>query len=180
MCTAKCSKIFDWENKLTMDACALSAKQRENKSIQQYSLYNFYGDCHYNTVQEMAVCHPNLHFRNGYGFTSACTVDTDSAYRFPKTTHGPEKKILCTRTFTAVPDLKSGCLAPDIESYLKNGLDTNMFYCGRNAERDFDRFTPLLDCVQSYVNGYSKNNYFPTGIDSREETRKIMRNKCSQ
>jgi hypothetical protein len=174
--TSTCSKIFDWENRVSMDNCALVSKKISNDSIQQYNLYNFYGDCEYDTVQKTALCHPNLHFRNGYGFTSACTVDTDSAIRLPNTTHGPEKKQLHMRNFHSVPNMGRGTLVPDTESFLKNGMDTNIQSC---IEKETDyAFIPLIDCVQNYITGYAKQDFFHEGINSREETRRQMR-KCA-
>jgi DNA-binding protein Fis len=173
-----CSNLFDFENRLTNDTCAQESKESGNKHILNYNTYNFYGDCDNAKLKKLAADCPNLHFRNGYGFTSSCTVDTDSAMRFAVQTHGPERRQMNTRTFTAVPDMSRGCAAPDVESYLLNGQDTNLIReCKHSAEMDYNRFTPLLDCVQDYVKGYSERNYFPVGIDSRETMRKYMR-KC--
>lgn len=173
-----CSNLFDYENRLTNDTCAQQNKELGNKNIFSYNTYNFFGDCDNLQLKKLASECPNLHFRNGYGITSSCTVDTDSAMRFAVQTHGPERRQMHVRPFTAVPDMSRGSATPDVESYLINGQDTTMIReCNRTAEADYNRFTPLLGCVQDYVNGYSERNYFPTGIDSRETMRKYMR-KC--
>jgi hypothetical protein len=174
-----CSKLFDYENRLTGDTCAQAQKESGNNEIFGYNTYNFYGDCDSTKLKEMAADCPNLHFRNGYGFTSSCTVDTDSAVRFPVNTHGPERRQMNVRPFTAVPNMSRGCLMPDTESFLLNGEDTTMLrQCNRTAERNYDRFVPLIGCVQDYVNGFAANNYFPTGMDSRETMRKHMYKTC--
>ena len=178
--SANSCKFFDYENRLTGDTCAQALKENGNKEMLDYNTYNFYGDCDNNKLAQMAADCPNLHFRNGYGVTSACTVDTDSAVRFSKQTHGPEKRQMSVRPFTSVPDMSRGCLMVDTESYLLNGQDTTLLReCNRTAERNYDRFTPLLGCVQNYVDGFAANNYFPVGIDSRETMRKqLLTNNC--
>jgi len=176
--TSSC-KLFDWENRLTADTCAQNIREGENKEILSYTTFNFYGECdNKGTIGLAAEC-PNLHFRNGYGFTSACTVDTDSAVRFSEQTHGPEKRQMHVRPFTAVPDMSRGSCSVDVESYLLNAQDTTIIReCNRTAESGYDRFVPLLDCVKDHVDGYANRNYFPIGADSREISRKHMRESC--
>jgi hypothetical protein len=164
-------KLFDWENRLTADTCAQNVRNEENKDILSYNTYNFYGDCD----RKIALANecPNLHFRNGYGFTSACTVDTDSAVRFSQQTHGPEKRQVNIRPFTAVPDMSRGSCSIDTESYLLNAQDTTIIReCNRVDPGD--RFTPLLDCVQDYVRGYGYLDR-NIGADSREISRQYMK-----
>jgi len=171
---------FLFENKLSVDACALGAKERENQSIRDYQLFNFYGSCDSSNVQEFASKNPNLTFRNGYGVTSSCTVDTDSAMRMTCLGHGPEKRQLSTRNFIAVPDMSRGCSLPDTETYLLNAQDTTLYReCDRLAEKNYDRFVPLMPCINEHIKGYGQRDYFPVGIDSREETRKKMSNCLS-
>lgn len=170
-------KMYDFENRLTTDTCAQKVRESNNTEISNYNLYNYFGDCENDALQKMAAECPNLHFKNGYGFTSACTVDTDSAVRFQVMTHGHEKRQLNVRPFTAVPNMSRGVFVPDVESALLNSQDTTIIReCGRIVERDFDRFVPFVGCVQSHVDGYSANNFFPTGMDTRETMRKRMKN----
>ena len=173
-------KMFDFENRLSTDTCAQNVKDQANKELANYKTYNYFGDCENATLQSMAASCPNLHFRNGYGFTSACTVDADSAMRFPVQTHGQERRQLNVRPFTAVPDMSRGSVLPDVESRLKNAEDTTVIReCNRITEANFDRFTPLIGCVQRFVDGYAANNIFPVGMDTRENMRKAARS-CAQ
>ena len=169
-----CKNLFDWENRLTGDTCAIAKKENDNKEILSYTTYNFYGDCENSKLQKLALDCPNLHFKNGYGFTNACTVDTDSAVRFSTQTHGPEKRQLNTRNFYAVPNMSRGTVNADTESFLLNAQDTTIIReCNRTAETNYDRFTPMIDCIQDHVRGYSEER--PMGLDSREAMRKQMR-----
>jgi hypothetical protein len=171
---------FFFENKLTTDSCATSARERENQSIRDYQLFNFYGACDNSNVASFAAANPNLTYRNGYGVSSACTIDQDSTVRLTCLGHGPERRQLPVRNFVAVPDMSRGCSLPDTESYLINGQDTTLYReCDRLTEKDFNRFVPLMGCTEDYIKGFGARDYFPIGIDSREETRKKL-GACSR
>ena len=173
-------KRFDFENRLTTDTCAQNVKDGANREISNYNLYNYYGDCENASLQKLAAECPNLHFKNGFGYTNACTIDLDSAMRFQVQTHGQERRQLNARPFTAVPNMGRGCLIPDVESYLLNGQDTTIVReCNRISEANFDRFTPLIGCVKNYIDGFSANNYFPTGVDSRETMRRKLKESAT-
>jgi len=180
---SKRSEIFFSDNALRNDACAQNTRERDNLDIYSYNLFNFYGDCERGQTElnAFAAQHPNLKFKNGYGNTNSCTVDKDSKARLVCLSHGPEKRQLDVRSFTAVPDMSRGCLIPDTESYLLNGQDTTYFReCNRTAEKSYDRFIPLLDCMQDYVNGYAVRDYFPRGADSRQVVRDYLHEaKCT-
>ena len=176
--------LFLGDNALVNDDCAQNARERDNSDIYNYNLFNFYGSCETGTTQvsEFAAQHPNLKFRNGYGYASACTIDNDSKTRMTCLSHGPEKRQLPVRNFTAVPDMSRGCAIPDTESYLLNSLDTTYSReCNRTAEKPYNRFVPLLDCMQDYVNGYAERNFFPIGADSRQAVRDYLHNaRCAK
>jgi hypothetical protein len=178
--TESTDKMFDWENAISMDTCALAAKQHTNTSIFDYLMYSDRNDvgCEVTDqrIREFSDKYPNLRFRNGYGVTSACTVDADTEARMVGPTHGHEKRQLDVRNFHAVPFFGRGCLAPDTESFLKNGQSSTFERsCEPLTERNFDRFVPFLDCIQKHVDGYAATDYFPVGMDSRETYRKHMR-----
>lgn len=180
-------KFFDWENKISMDPCALLTKERENESIHDYRTYNFYqdGDCEESArrVQEFAMEYPNLRFRNGYGVASSCTIDDDSKLRYSsEVTHGPERRQYQTRSFQAVPAFNRGSCAPNTESFLINGLDTTpLRQCDRLAERNFDRFIPLLSCVEKHIeaSALALPKTHTIGENSRDMVRNMrMQSKC--
>jgi hypothetical protein len=149
---------FDEENHLSQDDCALLARTLVNKSIADYTLFNnfFTANCkggQTEKISEFMTNNPNLHYRDGYGFASSCGVDNDSELRNnSKMTHDREKIALCTRWYTAVPDLGRGGLIPNIESRLKYNEDTSdLRDCDRVTEKDFNRFIPLPKCMADNV-----------------------------
>lgn len=146
-------RVFELENRLTTDDCAMVNREFVNKSMNDYNLYNMYfmSDCQVDNEKMKTFMYenPNLRFKDGYGFTNSCVVDLDSALRNDsKLTHDRTKIQLCTRWNKAVPNLGKGGLIPNIESQLKNGEDTSAIrVCNRVAEKDFDRFIPLPGCL---------------------------------
>jgi hypothetical protein len=146
-------RVFELENNIGTDDCAIVNREYVNKSINDYNLYNmfFTSDCLADNAKmyEFANENPNLHYRDGYGVTNGCVVDMDSAMRNDsRITHDRTKIQLCSRWNLAVPDLGRGGLIPNIESRLRNGDDTSVIrVCDKVSEKDFDRFTPLTGCV---------------------------------
>ena len=147
--------LFDWENKISMDKCALLAKERENMSMLEYHTFNYFGNCteRLNKINEFSTKYPNLRFKDGYGVAN-CLIDNDTQMRFDNTrlTHGPEKRQYHVRNFQAVPYFGRGSCAPNTESLLKNGEDTSKLkHCNILTETDFNRYVPFIDCIKNYV-----------------------------
>jgi hypothetical protein len=146
-------RVFELENNLGSDDCTMVNREFVNKSVNDYNLYNmfFTSDCKKDNLQmkQFMTDNPNLHYRDGYGYTNACVVDMDSELRNDsKITHDKTKIQLCSRWNTAVPNLGKGGLIPNIESRLKSQDDTSINKdCSKIAERNFDRFTPLIGCI---------------------------------
>jgi hypothetical protein len=149
---------FDEENRLSQDDCALLTKSLVNKSIASYAFFNNYftANCEKDDnkkLQEFLVNNPNLHFKDGFGVTTPCVIDTDSELRNnAKMTNDRERVSLCTRWYTAVPALSKGGLIPNIESRLKyNGDTSDIRECDRVTEKDFNRFIPLPRCMADTI-----------------------------
>jgi len=164
-------KLFDWENKLSMDTCAQKLKDTGNVAYMDYNLQNFYGppcESKSGAVRaELVSKYPNLRYREGYGVASGCAIDADSDVRLVAPTHGPERRQLFTRNFKAVPAFNRGCLdMTTVESVLKNG-ESEERQCGHLAESDFDRFTPLTPCMKDWVKGHGAAA-IPVGANTRE------------
>jgi hypothetical protein len=146
-------RVFELGTDLGSDKCAMVNKEFVNRSINDYNLYNMYftSDCtgDNSKMSQFVSDNPNLRYKDGFGFTNSCVVDMDSALRNDsRLTHDKTKIQLCTRWNKAVPDLGKGGLIPNIESRLKNSEDTSVIrVCDRVAEKDFDRYTPLVGCV---------------------------------
>jgi hypothetical protein len=170
---------FNWENKLSMDACAQLQRERENLSLLDYRTYNFYnqGSCDVKNkaVEALVAKYPNFRFRDGYGVANSCTIDADNRIRYEsELTHGRERQQLTTRQFTAVPDFARGSCAPNTESLLVNGYDTSHIrVCNRTVEADFNRYMPYLGCVQDYVEGKALS--LPEWLSIGENSREIVR-----
>ncbi len=170
-------RYFDSGNKLTQDSCALASKDAENDSIFEYNTFNQYDldrDCS-RTVQNFALDHPNLRFRNGYGIASTCTIDQDSAVRYGvQQTHDHTRQQLCTRVFSAVPDFSRGAQThPGLESQLVQGADTfvNNNECLSLGERQTYYPTPLVKCMQGFITraGACVPLAHPIGVSSKDE-----------
>ena len=152
-------RYFDSTNKVSQDACALEARDRENASMIDYNTFNFYGPCAETDkkVKELAQEHPNLTFRIGYGVASSCTIEDDNKLRMGFDLRGPERKNLCSRNFVAAPSFARGHLIPNLESALLNGVDTLIDRdCYKLAETQFGVFQPLNSCVESHLKNASE------------------------
>jgi hypothetical protein len=97
----------------------------------------------------------NFTIREGYGYASGCTVDTDSELRLNSAvTHNKERQQLCARTFTGCPRLTYGGLIPNVESRLRNADDTSDI---RNLDKVMEKnfiplsFTPMIGCLNKNI-----------------------------
>ena len=146
---------FEEQNRLTQDRCALLTKELQNRSMTDYVLFNMYptSTCATDELKEFLITHPNLRYRDGFGNVNACTVDDDSGLRNQaKMTNFREKEQLCTRWYQAGPNVGKGGLVPNVESRLKIAEDTSRIReCDIVAEKDFDRFTPMLGCLAGSI-----------------------------
>jgi hypothetical protein len=146
-------RVFELENRLKSDDCAINSYNLQNRSIEDYRLFNMYptSACDASTGQltDFMAANPNLRFRDGFGNVNKCTVDADSKIRNDPTklTNFREKTQLCTRWYQAVPDFGHAGLVPNVESALKLGEDTSYIKdCDRVMEKQFDVFIPFNTC----------------------------------
>lgn len=146
---------FNEANRLTEDRCAILTKELQNRSINDYYLYNMFPTacCDDSELREFTIENPNLRYRDGMGNVNACTVDEDSDLRNnSKLTNFREKEQLCTRWYQANPNIGKGGLIPNVESKLMNAEDTSAIRdCDIIAERNFDRFTPMIGCLATSI-----------------------------
>lgn len=147
--------VFEEQNRLSLDRCALLTKELQNRSISDYNMFNMYpsASCDSNKLMEFTIRNPNLRFRDGFGNVNGCTVDADSDIKLKaKLTNVREKEQLCTRWYQAGPNIGRGGLIPAIESKLQMSEDTHdMKDCDIVAERDFNRFIPMIGCLASSI-----------------------------
>lgn len=146
--------LYDADNRLTADLCAVRLKDRANASVAQYALTNLRAECPDDRKVFVdghplawAAEHRNLWSWDGYGL-NVRAVDSDSKLRDSEATHMRARIQLPKRVFHAVPSLAHGQPAPDAEARIQSGLDTApVRACDRLAERDFHRFNPAVAAV---------------------------------
>jgi hypothetical protein len=144
-------------NRLNDDKCTLNARELDNDSINTHELFNFYynKDCSCPVLDDIAL-ENNFNVREGYGYTSGCTVDADSDLRINGSvrTHDRGRIQLCSRTYQGVPNLNKGGLIPNIDSRLKNADDTSDI---RNIDKVSEKtfiplsFMPMIKCLDKNI-----------------------------
>jgi hypothetical protein len=167
--------LWDADNRLADDKCAILARLRDNDSLLEYRFYDPYGRCktpcqdRKRMLANFAAHHPNLHFWDGYGI-APCDVEGEGQLNHASAwTNAKERQHLPKRVFTSAPNLARGIIQPNTESVLISGEDTSSLReCGRLAERDFDRFVPgvQVQCVEHTVPSWTWG-----GDSSRDITR---------
>jgi hypothetical protein len=148
--------MYDLENRLNNDECALADRDRQSLEAAQYGLANFYPSnvpaCS-TKAAELSNCYVNLHFRDGYGNANACVIDADSAARLgAKQTNSPHKLELKARVFHGHPHLERGQILPSKESTLIHSeISRDRVPCAATTEKTIDRFVPLIPCLLETV-----------------------------
>jgi len=174
-------RIFDNQNRVGIDDCSTTAKEYQNASINDYSLWNTYfmtcDEAGEKQVEDFATENINLHYRNGYGFTSACHIDSDTDLRNNAvwTSEKPRTQLF-TRFYQANPDMTRGVPQPHIENPLIQGNNVkNNSYRNETEEIDFDRFVPFVPYMQENVQNV-ENIVLPFH-QSGQDTRELMRSQ---
>ena len=152
------SRKFELEHRIGADECAQSARELQNRSIDDYYLFNAYStnsaDCKAEEEKVRAFMSANhISYRDGYGFANQCHVDDDSKIRMgQEMTHDRSRTQLFTRTFQAVPNFARGGLIPNVESRLVQGDQvSDKRACDVLAEVNYNRNVPLLECLKGNV-----------------------------
>jgi hypothetical protein len=173
-------KFFENENRLGTDTCAINAKDYQNISMEDYSLWNNYNTkcsaAEQRRLEEFAANNNNLTFRKGYGYADNCVVDDDSELRLDgKLTKEKAKTQLFLRFYQSGPNLGKGHTIADVESRLIYAEDTTQRReCSwKIAEKDYDRFTPLLPCLEKNIQN-PKHVIFPGHLGG-DNSRILMR-----
>lgn len=140
------------QNRLSTDTCAMMSKELQNQAMNMYTMYGTM-ECDNTQILEFTARNPNLHYRDGVGNANACVIDEDSELRLnSRLTNLREKDQLCTRWYQAGPNIGKGGLIANVESRLILSDDTSQTYCQDVlAERNFDRFVPMLGCLKTAV-----------------------------
>jgi hypothetical protein len=177
----KDTQMFDIQNRVKADDCAITAKEYQNASINDYSLWNTYfmacDESGEKQVEEFAAKNINLHYRNGVGMTTACHIDNDTDMRNNAVwTSEKPRTQLYTRFYQANPNMTRGVPQPHIENPLIQGNNIkNNSYRNELEEQNYDRFVPFVPYLQENIQNV-ENIVLPfhqTGADTRE----IMRSR---
>jgi|TARA_Y100000389_G_scaffold3023_3_gene2945 hypothetical protein len=170
-------KLFDIQNRIGNDDCALGFETNYNKSVSDYMLFNNYqtnqqddNKCvmNFDKVSEFAN-NNHMMVRDGYGNTNGCFIDNDSDVRKFNLTSDKKRDILNTRMYRGGPNLSRGSTNPEVESKLIQGnMSTND--C---PNRSLDVFIPMLPCLKKSIQ--DPNNIIESwqrGGDSTRDTLK--------
>jgi hypothetical protein len=187
------------QNTLGRDACATAARNHTNTSILEYQTWNSWtnacGDAggaagvsvgdpcssasleREKQVMEFGLRNHNLRYKNGVGL-SPCHIDVDNDLRLNQLWNKEKAKSqMFTRFYTAHPNLARGKLEPEVEDKLLQGDDTGRLKpCLRLDESAYDRFIPLLPCLQQQLNDPDTKvqPFNPVGEDSRQMMRDMQ------
>lgn len=168
---------FNNSQHINDDLCAISSRDLQNKSIDQYVLQNFYPtvNCEKGlNDNDIFLNNLNLHARDGFGNTNSCGIDVDSKLRLSDMIHPRGKEQLCVRFYEACPNLNKGGLIPNIESRLKSAEDTSDIRdCIRTTEIDYNRWIPLPPCMKNNIQ--NPNNIVWNGVWGGDNTRDYRR-----
>jgi hypothetical protein len=175
-------RIFDLEHRPHSDACAIEARDAQNKSLNEYRLFNPYStsstkcDDAESKIKEFTTVNHTT-YKDGYGNANACRIDADTTMRLgAQITNERYKVPLNTRLFTAVPNLSRGGLAPEVESRLTQGQDTQVKKsCDNLGGIQIDRFVPLLPCLKDTIQ--NPETIVPKWTWGGEPTRDSMRQR---
>jgi len=146
--------LFDQNNRLGEDECALLSRDRGNNDVVSYTTFNTYpeGTACRDDVRKASDFALNNYMRQngGYGVTDACFVDTDTSIRQPNMTTDRSRTQLFARIFQAGPDFSHGRPKPEEESVILQGNDTS-YEAPCEASHTDRVFTPMLPCLQRSV-----------------------------
>lgn len=176
--------LFNVEDSINKDTCAISARNKQNNSISEYNVYNYFKgntpDCEaYDKTSIMNLSlDTQMHIKDGYGIGNMCVVDTDSKLRNDAIwTNSKEKSQLYTRVFQGTPNINKGGLNVPIEDRVKQGeYNTIKKGCDRVSETQLDSFIPLVPCLAKNVQN-TKHIIPEWGVWGGQPTRDFIHQK---
>ena len=152
--SSSCAPLYFLENRLMDDDCEVADRDRQSGEAEGYQLANFFPTnapaCN-PKVAEVAACHPNLHYRDGFGVLNACNVDVDSDVRLGgRITNSRHRHVYKNRVFQGSGHFYRGPVLPDSESGLiQSDITREKKPCNVVPDTlDSNVFVPLLPCIQ--------------------------------
>lgn len=144
-------------SRLGYDNCAMVSDTKQSRGPGHYQLDNFKDcNCEAPVTEKLAHKYPDVHYRDGYGWTShnGCNVDNDSNLRNSRNlTQLRCRRNLNTRPYLTVPYMGRGPGDTGTESFLRPGTATNY---GRPCNtlggvHTEQQFIPLVSCLQETI-----------------------------
>ena len=152
--------VFEENTRLRHDDCDKESRELQNNDAYKYTTFNNIAT-NQNTAEKCKSNRESLldfslnnymNIRDGYGFTNACGVDTDSKVRNDFEMHDKGKQQLNSRVFVGGPNANKGGLEPGIDSKLTQGtFVSKKETCDVLSERNFDRFEPMPEAILKSV-----------------------------
>jgi hypothetical protein len=157
------SSVFLNSRRVCSDQCAKEAKDMQNDSIFNYSIYQDIPiKCESPTARypNFSYDHVNLRGRVGYGLADDCLVDQYSGLRNDPSqlTRDRCPIQLFSRVFQGCPNLRPGVPNPDMEMPITQGsssgeLDGIRYPCKKSImEITTNKPVPLVDCMKDIQN----------------------------
>jgi len=175
--------MFDSSDHISFDGCAVLQRDIDSRLAASYTLTNLrpappaFGSDDKGKPRsgddDFALSHRNLRKWDGYG-PSGSRVEGDTRLRLDAERTRPRARLqLCSRVFSAAPNLASARGEPGLEARVTAGVDTS---CSRRAaglrvsEADFGRFDPGVCAVPV-------DNVVPTWTVGGSSSRDIARTR---
>ena len=140
---------FFLDGRLGLDDCALAANEKQNKSIDDYYLFDPRAGCKDRKFENVAQCN-NMVVNNGYGYTDGCNVDIDSRLR-----NGGEitNKNVINQDYRKCANKDCDEDMKDIENRFRRGNDFGLKRCDVISEvSTYDlQVYPLVPCLQRNI-----------------------------
>ena len=171
------SKVIEYNmgSSICSDTCWKNSKEENNKEISDYNLFDRYADFKsdntYGSFPNLALEHPDLRGRPGYGVADSYLIDNYSALRNdPEAlTHDKCQNQIFERVFQAPPLIKGAEGNIEEELSLLSGNDTNQFKCKKTImEKELNYAYPLVDCLKDLQN---PDHIVPEWTNGGEDTR---------
>ena len=136
---------FFLDARLGLDDCALAANEKQNKTIDDYYLFDPRAGCEDRKFENVAQCN-NMIISNGYGVTDGCNVDVDSQLR-----NGGEitdKKII-NQKYRSCANNECELDMKSLENRIRRGNDYGLKRCDAISEvSTYDlQVYPLVPCL---------------------------------
>lgn len=170
---------------LENDKCYIDTRTRQDDNFFKYNVFN-YNDCGCGAkaVRDLSVKQPEVHYRDGYGWTSqdGCNIDNDSYMRNARNMTNPRLvQQLYERPYLSIPYMGRGAGDVTLETVLLPGESTLQKRPSNNLSGVYiDQFVPLVpfleENIQNPIHLITEDND-AKWIRGGQPSRQIIRNQ---